>query len=124
MQEIAMHVFNNRKIGRGAICKYWRILAADAFGVLQHHSAHQKTTSNSQSISCDFVVLLGDDVKMLSKGWCDAVEMAFERIRENLTAQEHGDDTKQALNLMPVFGCVALHDITLQGMLSRPILRN
>lgn len=59
---------------------------------------------------CDFAVLLGDDVTLKSVGWCDAVEAAFERIAARV-AQDNG----VPLNSVPRFGCVALHDETMQG---------
>ncbi|GAQ83776.1 hypothetical protein KFL_001610170 [Klebsormidium nitens] len=76
----------------GQICDIWRDLAALAY----------------RDVSCDYYVLLGDDVHILTAGWMSNVEEAY-------------GDFEKRLGVYG-FGCVALNDISFPGFPTFPIM--
>ena len=78
----------------GHICSIWRDLARRAF---------------AKPCSADLAVLLGDDVRLVSVGWADALASAFEEV-----ARERG---------VPLgFGCVAFADESFPSFPSFPVI--
>lgn len=115
---MSIHVFNGQASGipePGAVCAYWRILAALAF---------------APPNACDYVILLGDDVELLDSGWQGAAVHAFTEISkdvfsealargsfETVTQRMHGQRA-----CAPGFGIVALRDKSFPGFPSFPII--
>ncbi|KAI5829220.1 glycosyltransferase family 2 protein [Schizophyllum commune Tattone D] len=79
-------------VARGRVCTLWRDCARRAY-----------------ADACDYYILLGDDVELLSTGWMGSVHRAFADL--STTRQvPHG------------FGCVAFKDKTFAGMPTFPVV--
>jgi hypothetical protein len=67
--------------GPGQVCRYWRALSQQAF-----------------EAGCQYTVLLGDDVDLMTYDWCSHIEQQFQRVSVAVLGAEHAD---------AAFGCVA-----------------
>ena len=104
---------------RGAVCHYWRILARlamspSATGGCDACACVQRCVcARASAAPCDFVILMGDDVRLETIGWIDAVESAFDSVKQRLLQREDLPATEASC--LPPFGCVALHDLSMPG---------
>ena len=104
---------------RGAVCHYWRILARLAMspsatdGCDACACVQRCVCAHASAAPCDFVILMGDDVRLETIGWADAVESAFESVKQRLLQRE--DLYVTEASCLPPFGCVALHDLSMPG---------
>lgn len=78
----------------GHVCSIWRDLAREAFG---------------DSCNADLAILLGDDVRLVSVGWADAIQRAFQAIARKR-------------DLPFGFACVAFADESFPSFPSFPVL--
>ncbi|KAL4242718.1 hypothetical protein ABKN59_011737 [Abortiporus biennis] len=93
----------------------WEEGIIDVVSLIEHHppghvcSLWRDCARKAWEDKCDFMVLMGDDVKLLDVGWMNASYHEFQKL-----AQDEG---------VPFgFGCIAFTDVSFPGMPTFPII--